>query len=279
MEHTLVILAAGASSRMKKSVDAPLATNESNSGSKALIQFGKDNRPFLDYLLLNAQKAGYRDIILVIGKNSQGFITYYENNASFRELNISFATQAIPTNRVKPLGTADAVLQAMEQFLELQKEIFSVCNADNLYSVSALSDLQKSTASNAFISYDRGGLDFSAERVTSFALVSLDSENYLLDIIEKPGADEVSNFKDRTGKLRVSMNLWKLNGSQMYWYLKDCPLHPQRDEKELPTAILNMVKENPRSVLGIPRKEHVPDLTSKEDIAILKKYIEAHFPE
>ena len=64
----------------------------------------------------------------------------------------------------------------------------------------------------------------------------------------------------------------------MYSYLKNCPVHETRKEKELPTAILNMVKENTKAVIGIPLSEHVPDLTAKDDIIIIKEYLQKHYP-
>ena len=51
----------------------------------------------------------------------------------------------------------------------------------------------------------------------------------------------------------------------------------ERDEKELPTAFLNMLGEFPRSAIGVPFSEHVPDLTAKDDIVDVKKYLEAHY--
>jgi glucose-1-phosphate adenylyltransferase len=108
-------------------------------------------------------------------------------------------------------------------------------------------------------------------------LVLLDSENYLVDIVEKPSTDTIDSFKDRFGKFRVSMNIFKLIGKEIYPFLKDCPIHPKRDEKELPTAVLNMCNSIPRAMKGFLLSEHVPDLTSKEDISILKTYIQEHY--
>ena len=45
----------------------------------------------------------------------------------------------------------------------------------------------------------------------------------------------------------------------------------------LPTAVLNLAKSIPKSVLGIAHAEHVPDLTSKKDIEILSKIIESNY--
>ncbi|MFT5435997.1 MAG: hypothetical protein ACI840_000638 [Ulvibacter sp.] len=73
------------------------------------------------------------------------------------------------------------------------------------------------------------------------------------------------------------MNIFKLNGNEIYPYLVRCPIHPERCEKELPSAILNLCKVNPKALKGITFNEHVPDLISKEDIEIHKKIIEDHF--
>ena len=137
--------------------------------------------------------------------------------------------------------------------------------------------LNNSKERNAFIAYDRDGLHFTMERISRFALVLLDSENYLKDIVEKPSEDNINLFKDKFGKFRVSMNIFKLSGNDVYPFLKDCPIHPERNEKELPMAILNMCKSISKAMKGYLLSEHVPDLTSKEDISVLKKYIEEHF--
>ena len=97
------------------------------------------------------------------------------------------------------------------------------------------------------------------------------------DIVEKPNLENIEYYKDSLGKLRVSMNIFKFDGTMFTNYLINCPVNQNRNEKELPTALLNMVKEQPKSVFGIPISEHVPDLTSKDDIEIVKLYIEKHY--
>ena len=286
MHNSLLILAGGASSRMKKSISvAGLSSEEierANTQSKALISYGKNNRPFLDFLLLNAEKAGYTHIYLIVGPQSEAFKKYYGNepqNNPFNGLQISYATQHIPEGREKPFGTADAVFQALEQYPKLQTEAFTVCNCDNLYSVRALEALANTAELNALIAYDRDGLQFSMDRISRFALVAFNQDGYLQDIIEKPSIVDSNEYMDADGKLRVSMNIFKLDGTEMFPYLKNCPVHPTRNEKELPTAILNYCKEHPDKFKGIFLREHVPDLTSKADILTIKAYINEHFPE
>lgn len=284
MHDTLVILAAGASSRMKLSKPVVGLTPEeielANTSSKALMVFGNEGRPVLDWLLLNAEKAGYTKILLVVGQDAEGFKQHYgplDHNNSFKSLSISYAYQHIQKGRTKPFGTADAVYQAMEQFPYLKQTEFTVCNSDNLYSVDVLLALRKSTHPNALIAYDREGLNFSEERIAKFAIIVLDSQGDLQDIIEKPNPNTISNYMDNHGKIRVSMNIFKFSGDEIFTSVRDCQPHPVRDEKELPSAILNYCNERSLGFKAINRHEHVPDLTSKEDILIIKHYISTHF--
>ena len=286
MHDNLIVLAGGASSRMKKQVSLDNLSEEeiaqANERSKGLIGVGPNGRPLLDYLLLNAKKAGYKNIYLIIGEQGDLFKEFYgsENrNNDFHGLNISFATQYIPEGRIKPFGTADALFQAMEQYPELNSQYYSVCNSDNLYSVEALYALRETASPNAFISYNRDALAFPLERISRFAIAKLDENNCLLDILEKPTADVLERYKDAEGKLRVSMNAFKFDGAVLYPYLKNCPVNPERDEKELPTVLLNSLKEEGNTALGIAFSEHVPDLTAKEDIAEVKEYLKKHYPK
>ncbi|WP_062062994.1 sugar phosphate nucleotidyltransferase [Aquimarina longa] len=286
MHENLIILAGGASSRMKKqSMSKNLSEEEitqANKRSKGLIGVGKDGRPMMDYLLYNAKRAGYTNIYIVISEQGELFKEFYgkkDKGNTFKGLTISFAIQYIPEGRIKPFGTADALYQVVEQYPELSEQYYTVCNSDNLYSYEALQALRTVKSENAFISYSRDALEFSSERISRFALAKLEKEGILLDIIEKPKAEEVEGYRDSSGKLRVSMNVFKFNGAMLFNDLKNCPIHPERDEKELPTALLNMLSTHPNSVLGIPFSEHVPDLTAKDDIAVVKEYLRKNYGE
>jgi glucose-1-phosphate adenylyltransferase len=285
MHDNLIILAGGASSRMKKQVTVNDLSEEeiaqANERSKGLIGVGPNGRPLLDYLLLNAKRAGYKNIYIIIGEQGDLFKEFYgsENkNNDFHGLTISFAIQYIPEGRTKPFGTADALFQAVEQYPELNSQYYSVCNSDNLYSAKALYALRETASPNAFISYNRDALEFPLERISRFAIAKLDKTNCLVDILEKPTADILDSYRDSEGILRVSMNAFKFDGAILYPYLKNCPVNPERDEKELPTVLLNSLKEDGNTALGIPFSEHVPDLTAKEDIAEVKEYLKKNYP-
>ena len=83
INDSLIILAAGLSSRMKKSVSVNnLSKNsieQANNIEKGLIGIDKNGKPLIHYLLLNAKSAGFKTIYLVIGKNSKNCRSYIKN--------------------------------------------------------------------------------------------------------------------------------------------------------------------------------------------------------
>lgn len=281
MTRTLIILAAGASSRMKKESTSVNLTSEefkqAQTLSKSLISVGEKGRPLMDYLLFQAKKAGFTEIYLVVGEEASAFKRLYgekDRDNLFKGLNIHYATQYIPKGRSKPFGTADALLQCLQQYPALTESDFVVCNSDNLYSVQALSLLRQSSCSHALIAYDRQSLKFSTERIARFALMRFDSAYHLTDIVEKPDPEVVDRYRDAEGVLRVSMNIFRFKGTEIWPALQRTPVSEERDEKEIPTTLRLLFQEYGAKVCGIPLSEHVPDLTSKEDIAIMKKELE-----
>ena len=275
MAKTIVILAAGMSSRMKKSIDSDIddsKADEANKKSKSLITFG--DKPFIYFLLKNIVEAGFENVIMVVGKDFDDFKKQLDNLNFNNKLKIEYAIQKIPKDRVKPFGTADAVFQTMDQIEILKNSSFCVCNSDNLYSTNSLRTIRENAYENAVLAYDRDSLNFPKERVSSFSILMTDDNFNLLNFIEKPTQEQVDQNLDSNGKIRVSMNIFKFNGLQAFDFIKNCPINPIRNEKELPSAIVNMINENNLYMKGIPIAEHVPDLTSKADINIIQKLIE-----
>jgi glucose-1-phosphate adenylyltransferase len=245
-----------------------------------MISLGEGGRPFLDYGLYNLRKAGVRDIVIVVGERDTSLRNYYganDRDNEFHGLRISYAIQRIPEGREKPMGTADALLQALVSRPDWSDGDFIVCNSDNLYSTRAFLLLLECDAPNGLIDYDRSGLEFDAARIAQFGITRKDNHGFLLEIVEKPSIDELERLRGGDGSLRVSMNMFRLNYSMIFEPLKDCPVHPVRQEKELVAAVTTMVRLHPKSLKAIPLKEHVPDLTFKEDIATTSEFLRKNF--
>ena len=266
----LIIMAAGASSRMKKSLKKEMVDSNvfeiANNSHKSLIPLGKKGRPLVYYLIKNAIDANYSNIYIITGVDNDDFKEFIISQ-SFNNINIQFVKQYIPKGREKPLGTSDAVVQALDQFPELKKSIFTVCNGDNLYSVNTLNLLkEKRNNPHALISYSWSAFNYEKERISKFAVISMDSKNNLKDIVEKPDMDIVDNYKDESGEIGLSMNIFSFTGSMIYSYVKNCPINEKRNEKELPEAVRILIRENPNSMFCYKVSEHLPDLTNSSDI-------------
>ena len=280
-KRILIILAGGASSRLKKTLnDVNLDQNVSDvakSSHKTLIPLGNDKRPLLYFILKNALNAGVSEVFLITSPENSAFKTFVESEVfknSFLDIKVKFAIQEKPKDREKPLGTSDALMQAMDQHDVLKSNSFVIINGDNLYSVKSLNSLfELDEKQHALISYDRDALNFPHERLTKFALINVNENNKLINIIEKPPIEEVDNFRDKLNKIRVSMNIFKFFGPTIYPFIKNCPLHPERKEKEIPEAVRNYIKEFPNSFDALPFFEHIPDLTSAKDILTIIKSI------
>ena len=280
-QRILVILAGGASSRLKKSLnDINLdknITDIAKSSHKTLIPLGDDKRPLLYFILQNALSAKVRDVFIITSPENSAFKDFIESEvfkSNFSDINMNFAVQYKPDDREKPLGTSDALMQAMDQHEVLKSKSFVIINGDNLYSVKSLNSLfELDQEQHALISYDRDALNFPHERLTKFALINVNEDNHLVNIIEKPPIEEVDNFRDKLNKIRVSMNIFKFFGPTIYPFIKNCPLHPERKEKEIPEAVRNYIKDFPNSFYALPFYEHIPDLTSAKDILTIIKSI------
>jgi|TARA_B110000259_G_scaffold117943_1_gene134195 glucose-1-phosphate adenylyltransferase len=279
MTDSIIIMAAGASSRMKQpSFENELSKEQiesANSKSKVLIEFGRESKPFISYLILNIINSGFKNIYIVSSEDASFFRNNFNDilKMDLNNCNIYFSVQYLPINRKKPLGTADAVFQTMEQFPILKYQSFCVCNGDNLYSVNSLKEIKSTLSKNAFIAYDKQGLKFSKERISSFAIAKIDNKNFLIDIIEKPDKQMVNKSKDSLGKIRVSMNLFKFDGEICYTFFKNCRVNNTRNEKEIPDVLKKMIVDNKKNIKALLMNDDVLDLTSKNDIIGLHKYL------
>ncbi|MDG1831368.1 MAG: sugar phosphate nucleotidyltransferase [Flavobacteriaceae bacterium] len=279
MTNSIIIMAAGASSRMKASIDSTILTESqiesANSKSKVLIEFGTESKPFISYSISNMIKSGFNNIYIVTSENAHYFRDNFKDLLiiDLKKCNVKFSIQYLQTNRSKPLGTADAIFQTMEQYPNLKSQSFCVCNGDNLYSIESLKKIKSTKSKNAFIAYDRDGLKFPKERISSFSIAKLDKENLLIDIIEKPNKLIINKSLDSLGKIRVSMNLFKFHGEDSFSFFKNCPINKKRNEKEIPDVLKQMILKKNKNILGIPVFENVLDLTSKKDIMEIYKYL------
>ncbi|MCK4746251.1 MAG: nucleotidyltransferase, partial [Bacteroidales bacterium] len=124
MKTTLLILAAGMGSRY--------------GGMKQVDPFGPSGETITDYSIFDAMNAGFDRFVFVISpRMEEDFVTDYVKKFP-ADLEVDYVIQSIddipegltlPGDRVKPWGTAHAVLMAKDAI----NEPFAVINADDFY--------------------------------------------------------------------------------------------------------------------------------------------------
>lgn len=282
----IVILAGGVSSRMREAlavrgVDERLL-REAENRPKGMLSVGEGRRPFLDYLLHNIRSAGLTEVVIVVGEGDRSVRERYgmkDRDNDFHGLRISYAAQRIPEGRTKPLGTADAVLTAMRVKEDWRGRSFIVCNSDNLYSVAALRAMYHAESLGALVEYDRTGLGLERLRVDSYATIVTGADGYVKEIVEKPSPESLAGIMKEHPRAGVSMNIFRLPYGPIEPILESMPLHSERGEKELPTAVGMLVRKDPHCVRSIPMSEPVPDLTRRTDIRAVQAYLAEQFGE
>ena len=160
----MIIMAAGVSSRMKDS-SVPKAIsqnliNQSNDRVKGFIQAGEGNEPIIFYIIKNCISAGVKNFYIILSDNSDEFQDYLKKLEIKLSIQIKFGFQDF-YGKLKPMGTADAIFQLMNQYKELMGKRFMVCNSDNLYSSRAIKLLLAENNYNSMIAYDFDCLKFS----------------------------------------------------------------------------------------------------------------------
>ncbi|GGD83289.1 dTDP-glucose pyrophosphorylase [Emticicia aquatilis] len=269
----LLILAGGMSSRMKKNLEGSTSLDsklieQANTLPKSMIGLGKDGRPFLDYVLYNASVAGVKEVVLLLNPKDTVSQPHYEKLMQGGKnwgLQIGFARQHIPEGRQKPLGTTDAIEQALNQFPAWKSSRFIVCNGDNLYPVKAFELLLDEAYPNAMLDWDTEG--YTVDRVRNCAIIKKDLEGYLVDLLEKPNDEEWAEITQTMPRIGISWNIFAFTSSDLIPFLEKTPLHPVRNEKEIPVTVRMWANENQKGIYTIQIADVLPDLTSKSDIA------------
>jgi dTDP-glucose pyrophosphorylase len=222
------------------------------SGFKCLVPDSR-GRPFLDHILESLFAAGIEEVILVVGPDHTAFTEYLSD----RKNSLPATSLAV---QEEPLGTANALLAAAEQ---LGERPFLVMNSDNLYPVDAIRQLA-SVDGCGLVAFNRSGLVASgmipAERVTAFAILSIDASGRLTGLIEKPNPKAVAD----AGKvLWVSMNLWR-GDTRLLTACRNVTVS-QRGEFELPEAVMQAVEDG-TAFPAVLSDGEVMDLSHQSDI-------------
>ena len=213
MKPTLLILAAGMASRY---------------GSMKQVQsFGPSGETIMDYSIYDAIRAGFGKVVFIIREDfADAFKAIFEPKLAGR-IATDYVYQSlqshtnhfeVPADRVKPWGTAHAILCAKDAI----NEPFAVINADDFYGRDAFEKAvafltQQCNAQNqAIIGYDLSKT-LSPNGKVSRGVCEVDASGNLISIAERTKIYAEQNqivYEDASGKhsvpihSSVSMNFW-----------------------------------------------------------------------
>ncbi len=296
-QPTLVILAAGMGSRF--------------GGLKQITAVDVYGHAIIDFSMYDAYRAGFRKVAFVIKHEIEADFRRYVGERAEKHFDVKYVFQqtdmlpagyALPEGRVKPWGTAHAVLCAKDAV----DGPFAVINADDFYGPTAYSALYDYLVSDhpgtehAMVAYL---LRNTVTENGSVARGICDVENgFLRDVVErtkifKRGADAEyteggETFVPISGETPVSMNFWGFNEGFMeqlekrfpLWLDKNLPVNPLKAEYFLPFVADAMIKEGEGKVKVLNCHETWHGITYKEDMdsvvsSIAKMRSEGLYPE
>ena len=298
----LVVLAAGMGSRYH--------------GLKQIDPMGKYGEKILDYSVYDARRAGFETVVFIIKheiehdfreKVGRGVEPYFDVSYVFQELTSCLPQGfTVPEGRIKPWGTAHAILSAADAI----DAPFAVINADDYYGPEAFRVMYDYLSTHEDGSY----YDYC---MVSYLLRNTVSENgsvargvcvtepdgTLHSVTERTRIETYENgvhftedggasWTDLPGDTPVSMNLWGFGKSfldeaeQRFagWLTENLPKNPLKCEYFLPLVVTELIEEGKAKIQVLRSTDKWYGVTYREDKplvveAIARKTAEGQYPE
>lgn len=265
-EPILVIMAAGLGSRY--------------GGLKQIAPVDEDGNILIDYSIYDALQAGFKRIVCIIKPELESEFREVITDRLTGKASIAFAYQkqdrlpqsyCVPADRVKPWGTAHAVLCAKDMI----DAPFCVINADDFYGRNAFIDIMgflsadSNPAAHAMIGYQLGNTLTENGHVAR-GICEVDENHYLRSITERthieprPGGsaytEDGNSFTFMPSDTYVSMNMWGFNPSILgeiedrfpLWLDNNLPSNPLKCEYYLPLIPNLLLHEGKATVKLLP---------------------------
>lgn len=284
---TLVILAAGMGSRF--------------GGLKQIEPMGPNGEFIIDYSVYDAIKAGFNKIVFLIKRENYELFKetigarvepYIKTEYAFQELNNLPMGYALPSDRVKPLGTAHAVLCCKDYV----HENFAMINSDDFYGRDAfvkaynyLSNIDESSSEYGMIGYKVANT-LTENGSVKRGVCNVDSNGYLTNLteskVEKVNNEIIASPLNGSEAFvvneedTVSMNFLLFTPSIFNYLEEEFPKFFDNNKNNLltseyliPDVLSDLIKNNKASTKVITTSANWYGVTYKDDTPGVKKAI------
>ncbi len=271
-------------------------------GLKQIDKIDEQGHIIMDFSVYDAKRAGFEQVVFIIRKENEALFREVIGDKAAQQMKVDFAFQevedipkgfALPKGRVKPWGTAHAVLSCRK----LVKGPFAVINADDYYGVEAFQliydfltthqddekyryamvgyELGKTVTDNGYVS--RGVCEVNEKQ----ELISVTEKTH----IEKRGdgivytEDEGRSWTPIGDETTVSMNMWGFTASILKELEEHFPVFLKKGLKEnplkcecyLPAVVSQLLAENKATVTVLKSKDQWHGVTYQEDKPMVVK--------
>lgn len=208
-----IILGGGQGSRL-----APLT----QSRSKPAVPIAGKYR-LVDIPISNCINSDIKRIFVLTQFNSASLNKHIKNTYHFSTFSTSFvdilAAEQTPDNPTWFQGTADAVRQCMQYFLNHEFEYALILSGDQLYQMDFNDMIEKHEQSGAEISI--ATLPVNAKDAPGFGILKTDTENMITAFIEKPSADVLDEWTSPVGEEMQSQDKHYLASMGIYVFNRE----------------------------------------------------------
>lgn len=278
----LVIMAAGMGSRY--------------GGLKQIDPVDEQGHIIMDFSIFDAKRAGFEKVVFIIKKENEADFKEAIGNRIEKVMNVEYVFQDIhnipqgfevPEGRVKPWGTAHAVLSA----IDVIDGPFAVINADDYYGRDAFQkiydylsthedddkyrytmvgyQLENTLTENGYVSRGVCSMNGAGELVSVTERTRIEKKGDGAAYTEDDGATWTVLPKDSI----VSMNMWGFSASFLQEIKKGfeafleegLKTNPMKCEYYLPAVVSNLLAEDKATVAVLASSDKWYGITYKED--------------
>lgn len=297
----LVIMAAGMGSRY--------------GGLKQIDPVDEQGHIIMDFSIFDAKRAGFEKVVFIIKKENEADFKEAVGNRMAEQMGVAYVYQdlhnipegfEVPEGRVKPWGTAHAVLSAIDEI----DGPFAVINADDYYGRDAFQviydylathedddkyrytmvgyKLENTVTDNGHVARGVCDTNEAGELVRITERTRIEKRNGGIAYSEDDGA----SWTELPGDTLVSMNMWGFTRSILdeikagfpAFLEKGLVSNPMKCEYFLPAVVSTLLEEGRATVAVLASADKWYGVTYKEDKpvvvqAIKKMKAEGRYPE